>query len=369
MQIALVINGLGRGGAEQQLVRLAVGLRNRDHEVKVFTLLKPTDDITLSALDEAGISCETVGLRGATDLIPASISFKRSLSAFAPQVIVAFLFHADLFSRAIAKLAGNPVVVSSVRSLDMGGRHREWLLRLTKGWARAVTTNSAMAVRHLADQGVAEPSRLCVIPNGLDLDAFEVSHEDAQSVRSEFGASPNEFVWLAIGRFDPPKDYPNLLHAFARVAGVRRDTRLWIAGQGPLRERMETLAHELGIDEIVRFLGLRDDIPKLLAGADAVVQASAWEGLPNAVLEGMAAGRPVVATDVGGTRELVESEVSGLLVPPRDPERLSRALVELMSLSAQQRDEMGANGKSCVVKRYTMDRVVDEWEALFQSLA
>ena len=132
----------------------------------------------------------------------------------------------------------------------------------------------------------------------------------------------NDYIWLAAGRITPAKDYPNLLRAFAHVHSAEPRTQLWIAGasNGRMRATMEGLAEKLHLDSRVYWLGLRDDLPALLAAADGFVLSSAWEGMPLVIGEAMAMRRPVVATDVGGVRELVGE--TGQVVPPHDSDAL-----------------------------------------------
>ena len=149
---------------------------------------------------------------------------------------------------------------------------------------------------------------------------------------------------------------------------VHKDAVLLIAGQGSLREKAQSLAEELGIAPKVFFLGVRTDIPDLMNAADAYVMSSAWEGMPMVLLEAGAVGLPVVATDVGGNREVVVDGKSGLLVPSKDPEALARAMVRLMELSPEERRSMGKYGRRHIEENYSLERVVEQWEALYREL-
>jgi glycosyltransferase involved in cell wall biosynthesis len=179
------------------------------------------------------------------------------------------------------------------------------------------------------------------------------------------GVAPEEFVWLAIGRLLPQKDYPTMLQALQPLA---RTARLFIAGRGPLLDQMKQLAEQLGLDSRVSFLGVRDDIAALLAAADGFVLSSAWEGMPNVVMEALAAARPVVATSVGGVPELVQPDVSGYLVPPRNPGALSQAMNRLMALPPEQRREMGLAGHRHVAANYALETMAQRWMTLYREL-
>jgi glycosyltransferase involved in cell wall biosynthesis len=143
---------------------------------------------------------------------------------------------------------------------------------------------------------------------------------------------------------------------------------LLIAGRGPLLEELQAQAQRLGIASQVSFLGVREDIAALLAAADGFVLSSAWEGMPNVVMEALAAAKPVVATRVGGVSELVETGKSGVLVPPRDPTALSQAMRQLMTLPAEQRREMGSRGRSRVAAQFSLGVMADRWMTLYGQL-
>jgi glycosyltransferase involved in cell wall biosynthesis len=205
-----------------------------------------------------------------------------------------------------------------------------------------------------------------VIPNGVDVHAFVSAPELRCRVRGDLKVGPSEFVWLAVGRLLPQKDYATLLGAFQPLANA--PARLLIAGRGPLLEPLQDQAHQLGVASQVMFLGVRDDLRDLLAAADGFVLSSAWEGMPNVVMEAQAAGKPVVATQVGGVAELVEDGASGFLVPPEDSSALSGAMRRLMMLTGEQREQMGSRGREHVIAHYSVDAMADQWMALYQEL-
>jgi len=174
------------------------------------------------------------------------------------------------------------------------------------------------------------------------------------------------FLWLAVGRLEVQKDYPTLLRAFAQLD--RSGSALWVAGEGSLRADLESLSRSLHLADRVRFLGQRGDIPALMNAADAFVLSSAWEGFGLVIAEALACKLPVVVTDSGGPREVVDNGRVGFLVPPRDPDALAQAMVRLMDLPEAERRRMGELGREYVEANYSLDRVVDQWEALYTEL-
>jgi glycosyltransferase involved in cell wall biosynthesis len=231
------------------------------------------------------------------------------------------------------------------------------------------TANSSAVARRLVAAGAALPARVRVIPNGLDLDAVSPRLRDRRAAqRRAMGAAEDEFLWVAAGNLREPKDYPNLLAALARRTGWPARLRVAIAGEGPLLASLQAQTTALGLGSVVTFLGPREDVPACMAAADATVLPSAWEGLPNAVIESLAVGTPAVCTSVGGVTEIVADGVSGLLVPPRDAAALASAMAAMMTRPAGDRLAMGATGRAHVERHFGLETAISAWQALFDEL-
>ncbi len=231
-----------------------------------------------------------------------------------------------------------------------------------------ITTNvSRAAVSRYVRVGAVPEDRITYVPNGIDTDRFQFMQDARLRLREELHLT-GKFVWLAVGRFEEAKDYPSLLQALRQVVSGDDEVQLLIAGQGTLLENIKDMAHSLELDENVKFLGIRRDIPELMSAADAYVMSSAWEGLPMVLLEASACELPVVATDVGGNSEIVIDGCNGYLVSSRDHNALSAAMLKMMSLSEEERRAMGRAGRKHVEANYGMDRVVEQWEELYISL-
>jgi glycosyltransferase involved in cell wall biosynthesis len=216
-------------------------------------------------------------------------------------------------------------------------------------------------------EGLAAPTKMVFMPNGIDLERFSGDRDKGAQLRQEL--DPNaEFVWLAVGRIEPQKDYPNMLNAFKSVLATKPKAKLWVVGQGFLQAEVEALAASLELGNSVRFLGLRKDVGNLMCAADAFVMSSAWEGLPMVLLEACKIGLPVVATDVGGNRDVVLNGQSGLLVTPKDSPALAGAMLQLMDLSVAGRNNMAALGQHHVSQTYSLEVVLDRWEGLYSDL-
>jgi glycosyltransferase involved in cell wall biosynthesis len=364
LRILFVLTGLAYGGAETQVVRLAIRLKLRGWEVAVASLMLPKAYV--EDLEAAGIPVFSLGIRRKLPDPRPVLRLARIIRKWQPDVVHSHMVHANLLARIVRFLAPIPVLICSARNIYEGGRFREILYRLTDSLCDLTTQVSHAGLERYVRVGAVPRHKIRYIPNGVDTERFKPNLEDRLKFRKELGV--DGFVWLAVGRFDPQKDYPTMLQAFARVVHKHSNTILLIAGDGPLRKTMENLARELGIEKRTKFLGIRRDIPQLMNAADAYVMSSSWEGMPNVLLEASATGLPIVATDVGGNREIVLDSVTGFLVPPRNPEALARAMLRIMDLSDEERKEMGKRARKHIEVKFNLDRVVDLWEILYYEL-
>ncbi|HEU4950937.1 MAG TPA: glycosyltransferase [Holophagaceae bacterium] len=362
--VVFLTDQLGRGGAETQLVRIATTLKARGWKVGILSLF-PWSDFA-EELAAAGIPhevCEPSRMPKNRPLIPFRMTLRllRVLRAWKPSALVTFSYHSDVLGRVCGRLAGVPVVIGSLRTAYAKSPMRERVYRATEPLVDLTISNSQAGVAYMVSRRVLTLRKTRVIPNGM-FTADYPSPAPREEVRRELGLDPEDFLWLAVGTLNPAKDYPGLLQAAARCAEAEPRFRLRIAGGGEARAGLEAEAAALGLQDRVAFLGKRADVPRLFKAADGFVLSSAWEGLPNAVMEALASGLPVVATDVGGVRELIEPGRSGWIVPPRDPDALGRALQEVMALDGEARAAAGAEGRARMVAGHDNTRVADRWE-------
>jgi glycosyltransferase involved in cell wall biosynthesis len=353
---------LAFGGAETQVVRLALELKKRAWHVQVLCMIDPSAFV--EQLEEAGVEIASLQMARGRWSVSAVRKAVVRLRVWKPAVLVSFNFPANLMARLVSPMVPGCAVITSFRSEWFGSRRRDGLLRLTDRFGAVSVSNSHFAAKRLVARGVVPASRIRVIPNGVAPFAYQRSVDCGAKVRRALGVPPETFVWLAIGRLEPAKDYPTLFSAVTRLVGDGGQIVL-IAGTGPLESALADMTEKNEHLASVRLLGLRDDVPELLSAADAFVLSSAWEGMPNVVMEALSAGKPVVATRVGGVPELVQDGVSGYLVSPGDPGELAGAMGRMMALPLDERQAMGIRGKEHIERNYSLATVVDAWESLF----
>ena len=353
-----VIGGLHRGGAERMLVRSVLGLRDLGWRVSVVSL---RDGPLRPELEAADIPLHDLAItrRG---VVASARSLMTIIRRDRPEVLHSWMFHANIPTRIAGRILGVPLVVSSEHTLQQESRRRYFANRIT-GRLPHVHVCVSRAVAGFARRRIRlPPDRLVVIRNGIETDEFRPV-EDRAAIRFRLGLPPNRLLIGSVAQLKAVKRVDVLLHAFARL---ERPVELALVGEGVERRGLEDLARRLGIADRVHFCGEQADPATWFHAFDVFASASDVEGLPVAILEAMAAGLPVVATRVGGTEEVVEDGVTGLLVQPRDPTALALALDEIFD-DPQRAAEMGAGGRERVRSEFEARRMVAEIDELYVS--
>ena len=364
--VLFVISGLERGGAENQLVGIAAALSTRGWKVTVLSFLPFSPNSWVFGLKDSDVRLLTLNAPSGMLKYISLLDAVRVIKHLKPDILVGFMFHGIMAARVAGRLTSVTANVSSIHN-ERDGTLRERIMGATDRLTDAVTVMSRHLASQLVHRRVMSNSHVHVIPNLVDVARFGKGTCRGQ-VRGELGVTGDQFLWLAVGRLDEQKDYPNLLNAFSAVTRRHPNARLMIAGDGPLRSEFNSMVAHLGMDDCVRLLGLRLDMPKLYAASDALVLSSAWEGMPVVVLEAMASATPVVATSVGAVPEVVSDGVSGLLVPPGDHQALANGMARMMELPDQTRQALGQAGYRRVRAEFSRESVIDKWEELFNRL-
>lgn len=361
----VLTTGLGIGGAETQLVMLSKALKQRGWQVDVVSMLPAgalADELTREAIPVSDLAMK----RGWPD--PRAVwRLATHLKKVRPHILHCHMVHANLLGRAVRPLVRVPVLVNTAHSIREGGFWRELAYRLSDPLCDLVTQVSLAGTRRYIDCRISGREKTIWLPNAADLKSYRADPELRAEVRREM-AWGDEFTWIAVGNLRAPKDYPNLLDAFSALRRTEPSARLAIAGSGELEQQLKQKTADLGIESAVQWLGLRPDVARLLAAADGYVISSEREGTPMALLEAAAAALPIVATDVGGNRDVVSSRECGLLVPARDAGRLREAMQQVMHLPAKARHQMGQAARRQVEKQFGLSGIVAKWDNIYRQL-
>jgi glycosyltransferase involved in cell wall biosynthesis len=366
MRILFLSTSMGMGGADSQLLAAAQELGARGHDVLIVSLT-PLGPMGLRA-QSLGIPTESLEMRRGIPDPRGLARLARLVRAWRPDVIHSHMVHANLMARALRLVAPVPALVSTIHNIYEGGGLLMAAYRLTNQLVDHMTIISEAAADRFIRERIVPRKLLRVVPNGVNSELYRKAPPGARDgLRQALGLG-QEFVWLAVGRFEIAKDYPNMLRAFAAVRERHPEAVLLLAGRGSLQAETEALARELQLGAGVRFLGVREDVAALISAVDAYVMSSAWEGMPMVLLEAAAGGLPIVTTRVGGNAEAVLDGESGFLAPPKDHLALASAMLRLMGLPEGERRRMGEHGREHIRTRYGLTRVVEQWEELYREV-
>jgi glycosyltransferase involved in cell wall biosynthesis len=358
IRVLQVLPSLVEGGAERMAAHLAVHLDKSQFEVKMVSLYDPMGSDLGGILEAAGIPVAYLGKKSgfASGAYPR---LYREIAAFSPHVVHSHL-NALLYAAPAARAAGTPLHVYTAHNLLalLIPQKLEWFYGFCfRNWVTPVSIAEAVSADLAKRYGGLE---LPMIPNGIPLG----DHARPASVREQWrrseGFGADQLLLACVARLTPQKNHALLLEAIALAPGVE----LLLAGDGPLRGELQAQAQRLGIAARVHFLGIRHDIPDLLAASDAFVLSSTVEANPLAVMEAMAAGLPVICTAVGGIRELVAGGEHGWLVEPGDAAGLAAAIRAAAS-DAQHRRLMGARGRQRALSHFDVAVMTAAYQLLY----
>jgi glycosyltransferase involved in cell wall biosynthesis len=362
-RVAYVIGELGKGGAEYQLYELLRGLDRRRFAPTVFVLA--AHGHWVEPIRELGIEVREIPGSRSADLSRLQ-RLRAQLRGLRPQVLHTILWSGNCYGRLAAIGLGIPVVITAERNLIARPPWQVRLERLLDRWTDCYLVNSHAIAEALVRRQGLPGSKMRVVHNGIDLASVPPLAPDRRAARQGLGFDPARRLVAGVGRLEEQKDYPTFLAAAARVAAAAPDVDFVVAGAGSLRGELEALADRHGLGTRLRFLGLRHDVPALLAGVDVLALTSRWEGLPNVVIEAMATGAVAVATDVGGCRELIAHGETGLIVPPGEPEAVARAVLDVLQ-HADLADRLRQAARRRVESEFTLAAMVERTTQVYDA--
>lgn len=355
IKILHVIGGGEFGGAEQHLLSLLKHMDQSVFEIYVASLFtKPLAPL----VEEQGIPVFVFPMRNKIDLRPiremASLIQREGF-----HIVHTHGVRANLIGRMAARKAGVKNIVTTVHSVlafDYESSFAKLVNRVcetsTRGMTQRFITVCELLARGLSAEGV-NPQKIITVHNGLEIDKYN-PELPSLPVRQEFSIKSDSVVLGIVARLHPVKGHSLLLEAVADVARDYPHLILLIVGTGPDLIKLENMAKGLGIEKNVIFTGFRQDIPQIIASLDILVLPSFSEGLSLTVMEGMAMKKPVLATRVGGTPELITSGLNGLLVPPADSKALAEGIRYLIG-NPNKAVEMGVAGRQTIESSFTAD--------------
>ena len=360
-KIAHIITDLNIGGAELMLLKT---LRNFSNKYEHFVIsLLPMGRVG-NMIKDRGFRVYTLNLK----MLNFPISFMRLLYILKkerPDIVHNYLFHADILGRIAARIMRVPIIISSLRNENIGGRLQERLLGMTDFCIDKVTAVS----RNVADvhilKGTTKKDKVQVIYNGFELRDEQPSN--VITLRRNMNIEDDAFLLLMVANLKKKKGHTFLFSALQPLKEKGYKFRLLVVGSGKERKNLEKEIVNKRLEKQVILAGERADISGLLSISDIFILPSIWEGLPNALLEAMATGLPVVATRVGGVPEIVIDNETGLLVKAKDSHALRDAIERLIK-EPPLRERLARNARIQVRERFDIKQTVTDIEKLYEGL-
>lgn len=375
MRVLHIVGNSAFGGGSIIILRLAQLAHNQGWHVDVLC----TDPRFQEELQRAGIGVVDLGviwrdIRPIRDLRGLHRLY-RFLKRNPYDLVHTHTSKAGFVGRLAAHVAGIRSICHSVHGFAFHEasppneiRFYALLERLAARWCGRIITVSEFHRQWALRLGIGDERKVVAIPNGIPLERVTTA-ADRERVRASLGAAPDDVVLVTIGRLAAQKGIEYLLQAMTAVArGTERNVLLWLPGDGPLRPELEQMARDLAISDRVRFPGFRNDVGALLAASDIAVLPSLREGLSIALLEAMAAGKPIVATTIGSNHEVTCEGEAALLVPPGDPQCLALAITQLIA-EPLQAQRLAASARKIYLHRYTEPFMWKLYETEYRALA
>lgn len=375
IKIVFVITGLSTGGAEAMLLKL---LQNLDRSRFTPMVVSLTDEGQIGPrIRSLAVPVQALGMRQGRAGPLSLLRLARLLRRYRPDLVHTWMYHADLLGGLAARMAGCRKILWCIRNSDLSvertGRSTRAVVKLC-AWLSSRVPDAILSCSHRAVEiHVAagyRKDKFHVIPNGFDLARFRPDSCARESMRAEIGLPLDTPLAGMIGRFDPQKNHKGFVLAAAAMAVRHPRVHFVLAGAGVTAENAElrsAISAHPGLMKRMHLLGLREDLPRLMSALDVLASSSSYgEAFPNVLGEAMACGVPCVVTDVGDSAAIVDE--TGRAVPVGDMEALAQKVVELLELSAGDRQGLGDNARARVQQCYEIGHVVRLYEELYEMI-
>jgi glycosyltransferase involved in cell wall biosynthesis len=365
IRIFHIIDNLRLAGAQRELVNLVGGLAERNYEQHVYCLNDTYPPQLAEALRAHGARVVVLGrvqLASTVGLLRLFIDMRR----LRPAIVHTRLFFSDIIGRTLGHIAGVPRIITTIETRNIDKQAWQFLLdRLTTPWADRVVFNSEYGIPFsIAFEGT-DPQKVLYIPNGVSLSAPRPNARE--NLLAELQLAPETRLLGMAARLSPQKGHTYLIDALVSVVRHIPDVAVLLMGSGPLQPQLEARVEQLGVTRHVHFLGVREDMPDLLASLDLYVHSTLFEGMPNAVMEAMLAGNPVIVTAVDAVPELILEGRTGWLVPPRDVDALAQRIIYALDHPEEAR-RVGAAAAERMRREFSVAKMVQSFDTLYHDL-
>jgi glycosyltransferase involved in cell wall biosynthesis len=357
-----IITWLPVGGIEKRLVRVLSLLRNK-YDITVCCI-RDKQGAYENDLKDIGIRVRKIHMKSRLDPVGLYRLYK-FMKNEKFDIVHTHMYRSNTPGRIAAKFAGIPVIIANLHNIDTWKTKKHFLVdrMLSRYTDKIIAVSDAVKEFNIKNSGI-DPGKFATIYNGIDIEEFNKDF-DYQTKRKELGVEKDELLVGIFARLYPQKGHKHFLEAASKINEIIVNVKFMVVGEGPLESELKEQAMQLGIRGKVIFTGLRHDIPELLNIIDVSTLSSFKEGFSNIILESMAAGKPVVATDVGGNREAVINRKTGFIVPPANIDKLANAIIKILD-NKQLRIDMGRKAREHVAK-FSIQQMACQTDNLYKT--
>jgi glycosyltransferase involved in cell wall biosynthesis len=374
LKVVHIITDLFPGGAETMLYRLLTLLQKDDIDLQVISL--SSDGTIGDKLRSKNIPVQILGMK--PNWINPLLVFRLAkwIRKFNPDIVQTWMYHADLVGGIASKIAGGAPVIWGIHNSNLDSKTSKWLTRWVVKLCAVLShtipnlvSYCSFVSKELHVKIGYKPQIMRFIPNGFDLQLFTPDPLAYQSVREELGLPDDTPIVGFLGRDDPQKDLPNLIEAASFLHQQMPEVHFVLAGMG-IDNKNSTLTKWISDAKLAHcfhLLGRREDTPRLSAAFNLLVVSSAYgEAFPLVLGEAMSCEVPCVATDVGDSKLIIGE--TGKIVPPRDPQALANACYDILSMTVEQRSELGKAARKIIAENYSITTMANIYKIIYLEL-
>ncbi len=365
-RILYLITGLNIGGAEVVLYNLTKKINKKAFEIVVVSII-PIGEIG-KKIEKEGFKVLSLNAKFKYNPL-IFFRFLKILRKEKIDILHAHMFHANLLGRIAGKMCRVPIIISTIHNENFGGKTRELLICHTRLLGIKTVVISKKVGETMLKKRVVSKKEIVVIENGIDTEEFSPREDDnIKKTRTSLGIPKGIPVFLSVGRIEEQKGYPCLIDALEILDRKGINFCMLILGEGREREKIENLVKEKKLNKKIYLLGNKKNVKEYLTASDMFIMPSFWEGLPLALLEAMASGLIVVATEAGGIPGVINDKENGFLVEPKNSEVLAEKIAYVLNLPEEERKRIENKARKAIRKRFSSEKMIKEYEKIYEKL-
>tara|TARA_B100001093_G_scaffold14345_1_gene13270 strand:+ start:8422 stop:9576 length:1155 start_codon:yes stop_codon:yes gene_type:complete len=367
--IIIVIDSLDGGGAEAQAIKLASGLKKENIKVSIFSL-RSGGTLTKKAKNQniEIIEGHFKSSRNIKSFIKGFLFLCKTIHSKKNVIVHTFLPFSNFVGSIAAIISGANYIITSRRGLiKLNYLKKKWRIfdKISNFLSNKIVVNAEAIIEEMLTLDSVNPNKVICIRNGINLEKFRIKNYDRNYIRSQFGLLESEFAWVKVANFSIIKGHKDLITSFKNL-DPKYQAKLFLVGKdiGSLEE-LKTLVFECGLQDRIKFLGFREDIPEILLSMDGYICASHTEGFSNAILEAMASGLPIIATNVGGNSEIIKNKITGLLFKPKDKNEIINTMIKIMENNPLS-EKLSKEALKTVNEKYSTKKMVESYIDIYK---